>query len=96
MPSPCRNPLCGRLKGFSWNGDLRHHHQLHINDNPGTRDDHLALGDGHIDRPWPVSELKRHHFDRTMILGLSSSENESVTDMLARARNAADFLNGLL
>lgn len=73
-----------------------HLHLIHVNDNRGDRDDHLAPGEGHIDWPWLISELKRCHFDGTLILELSSHENESVPDMLARARQARDFLNRLM
>lgn len=73
-----------------------HLHLIHVNDNRGDRDDHLPPGEGHIDWPWLMSELKRCHFGGTLILELSSYENESVTDMLGRARRARDFLNGLM
>lgn len=73
-----------------------HLHLVHVNDNRGEHDDHLPPGEGHIDWPWLVSELKRCHFAGTLILELSSRENESVADMLARARHARQFLNDLL
>ncbi len=73
-----------------------HLHLVHVNDNRGDRDDHLPPGEGHIDWPWLISELRRCHFDGTLILELSSRENESVPDMLGRARHARDFLNGLM
>lgn len=69
---------------------------LHVNDNRGSRDDHLSPGEGHIDWPWLISELKRHHFHGTLILELSSRENESVAEMLARARHAKEYLIGLM
>jgi sugar phosphate isomerase/epimerase len=73
-----------------------HLHLVHVNDNRGDGDNHLAPGEGHIDWPWLMSELKRCHFGGTLILELSSRENESVPDMLGRARRARDFLNGLM
>jgi sugar phosphate isomerase/epimerase len=73
-----------------------HLHLIHVNDNRGERDDHLPPGEGHIDWPWFIGELKRWNFKGTLILELSSRENESVTGMLARARHAKDFLTGLM
>jgi sugar phosphate isomerase/epimerase len=73
-----------------------HLHLVHANDNRGDRDDHLPPGDGHIDWPWLISELDRCRFDGTLILELSSHQNESVDDMLARARHARDFLARLM
>jgi sugar phosphate isomerase/epimerase len=73
-----------------------HLHLVHVNDNRGDRDDHLPPGEGHIDWPWLISELKRCHFGGTLILELSSRENESVHDMLGRARHARDFLIRLM
>lgn len=73
-----------------------HLHLVHVNDNRGDHDDHLAPGEGHIDWPWLISELKRCHFGGTLILELSSRENESVPDMLGRARHARDFLSALM
>ncbi|MFM2197533.1 MAG: hypothetical protein RLZZ505_965 [Verrucomicrobiota bacterium] len=73
-----------------------HLHLIHVNDNRGDYDEHLPPGEGHIDWPWFVGELKRWNFDGTLILELSSRENESVPDMLARARHSRDFLNALM
>jgi sugar phosphate isomerase/epimerase len=73
-----------------------HLHLIHVNDNRGERDDHLPPGEGHIDWPWFIGELKRWNFKGTLILELSSRENESVTGMLARARHAKDFLSSLM
>lgn len=73
-----------------------HLHLIHVNDNRGDHDDHLPPGEGHIDWPWFIGELRRWHFSGTLILELSSRENESVPDMLARARHARDFLNRLM
>lgn len=73
-----------------------HLHLVHANDNRGDRDEHLPPGEGHIDWPWLLSELDRCRFDGTLILELSSRENESVSEMLTRARTARDFLNSLM
>lgn len=73
-----------------------HLHLVHVNDNRGDHDDHLPPGEGYIDWPWLISELKRCHFVGNLILELSSCENESVPDMLGRARHARDFLNHLM
>jgi sugar phosphate isomerase/epimerase len=73
-----------------------HLNLVNVNDNRGDRDDHLPPSEGHIDWPWLIGELKRYNFDGTLILELSSRENESVADMLSRARHARDFLTGLM
>ncbi|MGJ8643013.1 MAG: sugar phosphate isomerase/epimerase family protein [Luteolibacter sp.] len=73
-----------------------HLHLVHVNDNRGDRDDHLPPGEGHIDWPWLIGELKRQNFNGTLILELSSYENESVADMLGRARHARDYLLRLM
>lgn len=73
-----------------------HLHLVHVNDNRGQHDDHLPPGEGYIDWPWLMGELRRCHFSGTLILELSSHENESVADMLGRARHARDFLNRLI
>lgn len=87
--------LCREL-GMVANKLSGHLYLIHVNDNRGDRDEHLPPGEGHIDWPWFVGELKRWNFDGTLILELSSRENESVPDMLARARHARDFLYGLM
>ena len=69
-----------------------HLKMLHVNDNAGDRDSHLPPGDGGIDWPWVISELKRCEFRGSLILELSSGENEAVPDMLARATHARDYL----
>jgi sugar phosphate isomerase/epimerase len=73
-----------------------HLHLIHVNDNRGDRDEHLPPGEGHIDWPWFVGELRRWNFDGTLILELSSRENEPVSDMLARARQSRDYLTALM
>lgn len=65
---------------------------IHVNDNQGGRDDHLPPGDGHIDWPWVVSELRRAEFHGPLVLELAGGENESVETVLARCVRARDFL----
>lgn len=69
-----------------------HLKMLHVNDNAGDRDSHLAPGDGRIDWPWVMGELKRCEFRGSLILELSAGEHESVADALARAVKARDYL----
>ncbi len=76
---------------------LSGHLQLvHANDNCGERDDHLPPGDGHIDWPWVLRELRRCHFSGTLILELSSQPHESVSHMLQRASRGRDYLFHLM
>jgi len=73
-----------------------HLHMVHANDNRGDRDDHLPPGEGLIDWPWVLQELKKHRFHGTLILELSSHEHESVADMLERAHRAREYLLGIM
>ena len=72
-----------------------HLKMVHVNDNKGDRDSHLAPGDGAIDWPSVVGELRKHEFHGSLILELSSGEHESVHDTLARATRARDYLERL-
>lgn len=72
-----------------------HLKMIHINDNHGDRDAHLIPGEGGIDWPWFVSELRRHHFHGGLILEISAYENETVSHTLARAQRGRDFLSRL-
>ncbi len=69
-----------------------HLKMVHINDNHGDRDDHLAPGDGSIDWPWVIDQLRRVNFQGVLVLELSSSEQESVDEFLARAVRAREFM----
>lgn len=69
-----------------------HLKMVHVNDNNGHRDDHLPPGDGSIDWPRVISELRRIAFRGSLVLELSGSEEESVETILARATRARDFL----
>lgn len=73
-----------------------HLSMVHANDNRGNRDDHLPPGDGDIDWPWVLRELRRHQFNGTLILELSSRDGESVESMLGRASRSRDYLVGLM
>lgn len=76
---------------------LSGHLQLvHANDNRGDRDDHLPPGDGDIDWPRFIAELRRCKFTGILILELSSRENESIAEMLRRAQAARDYLQHLI
>lgn len=69
-----------------------HLSMVHANDNRGDRDEHLAPGEGHIDWGWVLRELRRHRFHGTLILELSSRDDESVTSMLERACRGREYL----
>ena len=73
-----------------------HLHMVHVNDNRGDRDDHLAPGEGQIDWPWVLQELRGHQFRGTLILELSSRPHEAVPDMLGRARRAREHLEDIM
>lgn len=73
-----------------------HLHLIHLNDNRGDRDEHLPPGEGHIDWPWFLEELRRCNFSGTLILEISSRHNEPVKDTLARAAHARDYLRNLM
>jgi sugar phosphate isomerase/epimerase len=73
-----------------------HLHLVHVNDNRGERDDHLVPGDGRIDWPRVMNDLKTCHFNGTLILELASNDGESVEGMLVRARRARDYMDDLM
>lgn len=72
-----------------------HLKMVHVNDNNGHRDDHLPPGDGSIDWPWVVSDLRRTHFNGVLVLELAGGEKESVATILARAVRARAFMEAL-
>jgi sugar phosphate isomerase/epimerase len=72
-----------------------HLKMVHVNDNNGHRDDHLPPGDGGIDWPWVMSELRRNEFHGVLVLELAGSDQETVETILARAVRARDYLNAL-
>lgn len=73
-----------------------HLHLVHLNDNRGDRDEHLAPGEGHIDWPWFFRELQHRQFSGSLILEISSHHNEPVKDTLGRAASARDYLRNLM
>lgn len=73
-----------------------HLKMLHANDNMGDWDAHLIPGDGSIDWPWLVSELKRLDFQGPLIIEMASRDGESNSDTLGRALRGRLFLENLL
>lgn len=69
-----------------------HLKMVHVNDNHGDRDAHLAPGDGSIDWPWVIGELRRNGFHGMLVLELSAGEEEPLPDVLARAVRAREFM----
>lgn len=65
---------------------------VHINDNRGDWDAHLPPGEGTIDWPWVIQDLRRNQFFGTLVLELQGSGNEAVEIVLARAVRAREFL----
>lgn len=65
---------------------------VHINDNRGDWDAHLPPGEGTIDWPWVVQELRRNDFHGVLVLELHGGGNEAVETMLERAVRAREFL----
>jgi sugar phosphate isomerase/epimerase len=73
-----------------------HLHLVHVNDNLGDRDAHLPPGEGAIQWSRVLGDLKVCQFNGTLILELALMEGESVTSMLARARDARAYLEKLM
>ena len=69
-----------------------HLRMVHVNDNNGHRDEHLAPGDGSIDWPWVIRELHRAHFHGVLVLELHGGEDEPEQTTLARAVRAREFI----
>ena len=65
---------------------------VHINDNRGDWDAHLPPGEGTIDWPWVIHELRRNHFHGALVLELHGGGHEAVETVLARAARAREFL----
>ena len=61
---------------------------VHVSDNFGKRDDHLAVGKGNIDFPSLVSALKQAGYDDTITLEVFSAD----TDDLIQSRERIAFL----
>ena len=73
-----------------------HLRMVHINDNLGDRDAHLIPGEGSIDWPWLLGELRRYRFEGGLIIEMSARENESIADTLVRALRGRDYLTRLI
>ena len=73
-----------------------HLHLVHVNDNHGDADEHLPPGDGLIDWPAVLKELRRCRFSGTLILELSSRDHEPINEMMERAVRAKSFLLDLM
>jgi len=73
-----------------------HLKMVHINDNRGDWDAHLIPGEGTIDWPWLLSELRHRNFQGPLIIEMSGGEQEPVDQILARARRGREYLERLL
>lgn len=69
-----------------------HLKMVHVNDNRGDWDAHLAPGDGTIDWPWVVHELRENGFHGSLVLELHGDGGESVEDCLKRAVRAREYM----
>ena len=69
-----------------------HLKMLHVNDNRRNFDSHLPPGEGVIDWPWMLAELQRNNFEGGLILELAGHEHEPVSETLARAVRAREYL----
>jgi sugar phosphate isomerase/epimerase len=69
---------------------------VHVNDNLGHGDDHLAPGYGSIHWPAVLHDLRQQAFNGTLILELASRDGESVHSMLQRATEARHYLDDLM
>ena len=78
------NKLSGHLK------------MLHVNDNLKNFDSHLPPGEGSIDWPWVIAELRQYDFKGGLILELAGNENEPIRDVLDRAVRAREYLLGVM
>jgi len=65
-------------------------HHIHISDNFGQRDDHLAVGDGAINFKALIGALQQIHYDDTMTLEIFTADR---TDLI-RSRNALQKMMG--
>jgi sugar phosphate isomerase/epimerase len=72
-----------------------HLKMVHVNDNHGDHDAHLAPGDGGIDWHRVIGELRRCGFHGVLVLELSARDQEPVESILARAVRSRNFLNTL-
>lgn len=63
---------------------------VHVSDNRGRRDDHLAVGDGDIDFPVLIQALQHIPYDETMTLEIFTEDRSD----LVRSRRALQTLLG--
>ncbi len=68
---------------------------IHLNDNRGDWDAHLPPGEGSIDWPWFISELRRNEFHGPLVLELQGGGNEPMDVVLARAVRAREYLQSV-
>ena len=68
---------------------------IHLNDNRGDWDAHLPPGEGSIDWPWFISELRRNEFHGPLVLELQGGGNEPMDVVLARAVRAREYLQSM-
>lgn len=73
------DPDGSRLIGFvdRFPGKIGH---LHLSDNNGRRDEHLAVGKGTIDFSSLISKLREHGYDDTLTLEIFSDRRQDLTD----------------
>lgn len=69
-----------------------HLKMVHVNDNHGDWDAHLPPGEGSIDWPWVIRELRQHRFHGVLVLELHGGGTETVEVVLQRAVRAREFL----
>lgn len=72
-----------------------HLKMLHINDNDGHSDAHMVPGDGTIDWPEFIAELRRNDFRGVMVLELAGNDAESTEQTMARAVRARTFMENV-
>lgn len=68
---------------------------LHTSDNRGTNDDHLPPGQGSIDWRLLFAKLQGFDFQGVLMLELSGDERKNSKEILAAARQARQFLDGI-
>lgn len=69
-----------------------HLKMVHVNDNRGDWDAHLPPGEGTIDWPRVVRELRRHSFHGGLVLELAGGKDEPVQVVLERAVRGREYL----
>ncbi|MGV3661449.1 MAG: sugar phosphate isomerase/epimerase family protein [Prosthecobacter sp.] len=72
-----------------------HLKMVHVNDNFGDWDAHLPPGEGSIEWPRVMQELRRHGFRGGLVLELAGGKDEPVATVLDRAVRARNYLRQL-